>query len=147
MATAKPAAMASIPRERWLVPFTRFWRNRSWARCSNVLISTSCRYRARRVPRAISGGGAPWTSVVVSPTLSPVRPQHTGSGSVLVGHHQLFGGEQREQLRPVRGDHDLLLDPRGRVSVIRRAVRLEREHHPLLELDGMPERVQAAEDG
>lgn len=40
MAVPKAAAIASWPSDRWLVPLTRFCRNRSWARFSQSLIST-----------------------------------------------------------------------------------------------------------
>ena len=45
--------------------------------------------------------------------------------------------------QPGRRDDDLLLDPRRRAPVGRGAVRLEREHHALLELDRGLERVDA----
>src|SRR5437870_8471010 len=95
----------------------------------------------------MSADSAPGTSVVVSVTVSPVRAGAPGPGSIRIGHHQLFGGEQREQLWAVRGDHDLLLDSRRRVAVLGRAVRLQGEDHALLELDRVLERVQPAEDG
>ena len=44
---------------------------------------------------------------------------------------------------PGRRDDDLLLDAGSRPPVARGAVRLEREDHPDLELDGGVERVQA----
>ena len=47
--------------------------------------------------------------------------------------------------RPVGGDDDLLLDPRGRAAVVARAVRLEREDHALLDLDRVVERVQSGD--
>ena len=48
--------------------------------------------------------------------------------------------------RPVRGDDDLLLDPRGRPAVRGRAVRLQGEQHALLDLHRILERVQPADD-
>jgi len=46
-----------------------------------------------------------------------------------------------EQLRAVGGDDDLLLDASGGMAVVRRAVRLQGEHHALLDDDGVLERV------
>src|SRR5450759_5103584 len=54
MASAKPAAIASCPSDRWLVPFTRFCRNRSKARCSASRRRTCERYRSRRFCSPIS---------------------------------------------------------------------------------------------
>ncbi len=54
---------------------------------------------------------------------------------------QLVGREARDHLAAGRGDDDLLLDPRRRAAVGRCAVGLQREDHPLLERDGVVERV------
>src|SRR5262245_2813300 len=43
-----------MPIARWLVPLTRFWRNRSWRRFSSWRISCSRRYRSSLVSRSIS---------------------------------------------------------------------------------------------
>ena len=56
------------------------------------------------------------------------------------------GREAGDDLRPVRGDDDLLLDPGRREAVLRRAVRLEGDDHALLDLDRVVERVEAADD-
>src|SRR5664279_5600720 len=54
MASPKPAAIASWPSDRWLVPLTRFCRNRSKARCSASRRRTCERYSARRFCSPIS---------------------------------------------------------------------------------------------
>ncbi len=64
-------------------------------------------------------------------------------GRSLAGDEQLLGREARDHVAAVPRDHDLLLDPRRRAAVGRGAVGLEREHHPLLELDRAVERVHA----
>src|SRR5438876_12105428 len=46
---------------------------------------------------------------------------------------QLLGGEAGDHLAPVRGDDELLLDPRRLPAVRRGPKRLEREDHPLLD--------------
>src|SRR5436190_16101611 len=66
--------------------------------------------------------------------------------SVLVGDRQLVGGEQRDDLRPARGDDHFLLDARGRGAVRGGAVGLDREHHARLQLHRVVERVQPADD-
>src|SRR6266550_595891 len=60
MAAPKPAAIASMPSDRWLVPLTSWRMNRSYARFSNWRISCSLRYIARRVAGSISA--ASWRS-------------------------------------------------------------------------------------
>ena len=80
-----------------------------------------------------------------SPASSGRRPGRRAGrrhGRTSSGDEQLLGREAREHLRAGRRDHDLLLDPRSRAAVGRRAVGLEREHHPHLELDRGVERVQ-----
>src|SRR5882724_38685 len=71
----------------------------------------------------------------------------TAARSVLVGDRQLVGREQRDDLGPARGDDHFLLDARGRGAVGGGAVRLDREHHAGLQLHGIVERVQPADDG
>src|SRR3954453_7140639 len=70
----------------------------------------------------------------------------TDARSVGVGDEQVLGGEEREHLGAVLGEDDLLLDPRGGVAVGRRAVGLEREDHPDLQLDRLLHRVQPGDD-
>ena len=55
------------------------------------------------------------------------------------GDEQLFGREARDHIAAARRHDDLFLDPRRGPAVGRSAVRLEREDHPLLELDRMLE--------
>jgi len=50
-------------------------------------------------------------------------------------------------LAPAAGHHDLLLDARRRETVGRRAVRLQGEDHPFLDLHRVIDGVQAADDG
>src|SRR5919197_3075611 len=111
IATAKPAATASCPSERWLVPLTRFWRNRSYARCSSARISTRRRYRSSRVGRSMS------------------------SRSIGIGDEELLRREERDDAAAVARDHHLLLDARGGMAVARRAIGLGREDHAFLDLD------------
>ena len=59
---------------------------------------------------------------------------------------QFLGREQRDQRAALVGDHDLLLDARGRIAVGRRALGLEREHHALLDLGRVIHRHHAADD-
>src|SRR5215510_8888424 len=54
MAQANPAATASCPSDRWLVPLTRFCKNRSNARCSAWRSSTWLRNRRSRISSPIS---------------------------------------------------------------------------------------------
>ena len=67
-AAATPAAIASWPIERWLVPLTRFWRKRSYASFS--------KYRTRTWAWYIS----PRNSREAGPVASPV----TGSAALLM---------------------------------------------------------------
>jgi hypothetical protein len=63
------------------------------------------------------------------------------------GHQQLVCGETGDDVAAARCDDDLFLDPRRGAPIGRRAVRLEREHHSFLELDGMLEGVDARDHG
>src|SRR5215472_14252946 len=75
------------------------------------------------------------------------RVERAAYSPVLAASHQQFlRRELGDDLAAVRRHDDLLLDPRGRPAVPGRPVRLEREHHPLLERLGMIERDQPAED-
>src|SRR6059058_6674697 len=67
--------------------------------------------------------------------------------SIGVRDDELFGGEEGDNLVSRRRHHDFLLDARGRMAVVSGAVGLEREDHTFLQLDGMLERVQPADDG
>src|SRR4051812_42282131 len=70
--------------------------------------------------------------------------EHVGAAYVRrAGDEQLVGGEAGQDLVPVLRDDDLLLDPRRRAPVRRRAVGLEREDHSLLELYRALEGVDA----
>src|SRR5918992_6027805 len=63
------------------------------------------------------------------------------------GDHQVLGREAGDHLAAVGRDHELLLDAGGGPAVARRPERLEREDHALLDLLGVVERDQPAEDG
>src|SRR5690606_16212900 len=63
------------------------------------------------------------------------------------GHHQLFGGEARDDLAAVPGDDYLFFDTGGRPAVRGGPEGLEGEDHAFLDDFGMVERHQAAEDG
>src|SRR5918994_3951931 len=128
MAAAKPAATASCPMPRCVVPRTRPARNSSWVRCSNSRHSSIVRYIRRRS----------WRSTVPAAVASVT--------SVLIGDEQLLRREAGDDLRLAGGDDDLLLDARRRVAVCGGAVGLERDDHALLELDRVVERVEAADD-
>jgi len=80
MAVPNPAAMASMPSERWLVPLTRFCRKRSYARFSKVRISTIDRYIAKRVSMSISPASDRLSRVLVSPTVPSARGSAARSG-------------------------------------------------------------------
>src|SRR5260370_37971259 len=70
-------------------------------------------------------------------------PNLWDSALVAVGDGELLGGKERDDLGAL-GRHDhLFLDASGRDAVGSRAVRLDGEDHPLLELHGVVERVQA----
>src|SRR5437867_5461944 len=66
---------------------------------------------------------------------------------VAVGDRQLLGGEERDDLGALGSDDHLLLDARRRDTVGRRAVGLDGEDHPRVELRRIVERVEAADDG
>src|SRR5688572_6288694 len=129
MAAPNPAATASWPIPRCVVPRTSPARNSSWVRCSNSRHSSMVRYIRSRRSRSSSAADA----------AASVR-------SVLIGDEQLLRREAGDDLRPFGGDDHLLLDPRRGVAVGGRAVRLEGDDHPFLELDRVLQRVQAADD-
>src|SRR6266542_1441149 len=156
MAAPKPAAIASMPSDRWLVPLTSWRMNRSYARFSNWRISCSLRYIARRVAgsmsaaswRSCASGGrtARWAPYSWSASgslmgrlqrvagvdvgLAVALGRQRSSGGVVApsGNEQLLGGELGDDLASGFGDDDFLLDAGGAPSVVRRPVRLEREH-------------------
>src|ERR1700754_453141 len=104
--------MASCPSERWLVPLTRFCRNRSYARFSN------------RRSRSMSVNSRRATSAATAARKAGVggRPSSVG-----VGNEQLLCREESDDARTGRGDDDLLLDAGRGVAVGGRAERLQRE--------------------
>src|SRR5579862_5455662 len=61
-------------------------------------------------------------------------------------NQQLFGRETRDHFVPGWRDYNLFLDARGTPSVRRWSERLQREHHSGLDLTGMVERHEAADD-
>src|SRR5688572_13804669 len=69
-----------------------------------------------------------------------------GPGLVAVRDRQLVGGEERDDLCPGGRDDDFLLDAGGGHAVAGRAVRLDGEHHPRLQLHRIVEGVQPADD-
>src|SRR5688572_6177753 len=126
MAPPNPAATASWPTPRWVVPRTRPSKNNSWARTSNLRHSTIVRYRRR------SSSGS-----LVASTGSVRERVDVMPASVRVGDEELLRGEAGDHLGAIGRHDDLLLDPCRRVPVLRGAVRLEGDHHPLLDLDGV----------
>src|SRR5690349_11468773 len=120
IAAATPAATASCPTPRCVVPRTSPSKNSSWARVSNSRHSTIVRYIRRRVAWSMAGA--------------------VEAMSVRVRDEQLVGRELRDDHGAVGSDDDLLLDPGRRVAVLGRAVCLERDDHALLELDRVLER-------
>src|SRR5687767_5270996 len=133
MAAANPAATASWPMPRWVVPRTRPSKNSFCARVPKRRHSTIVRY----IPRRTSGSTA---AVPGRAAVSVI------ASSVRVGHEQLRRREARDHLRPFLRDHDLLRGPRGRVAVLGGTVRLEGDDHALLDLHRVLEGVQAADD-
>src|SRR5262249_15851649 len=72
------------------------------------------------------------------------RPRHCAAGnSIAMADGQLFGRKKRDHAATLAGHHHLLFDPGGGVPVARRAIRLEREHHALLDFGRMIERHHA----
>ena len=94
-------------------------------------------------------GTPPTTAEAATASATPSWPaapvtEQVGAAHVdLPGDEQLLGGEARDHVAAGRRHDDLLLDARRRAAVGRGAVGLEREDHPLLELDRMVERVHA----
>src|SRR5262245_49763145 len=129
-AAANPAATASCPSARCEVPLMSPSRNRSCARFSNRRASCIIRYMSRRTV---------WSAIAGD--VFATRPR-----SVLVGDHELLAREERDDLRALGRDDDLLLDAGGRTPVRGRAVGLEGEQHALLQLDRLLEGVQARDD-
>src|SRR5207248_3411929 len=62
------------------------------------------------------------------------------------GHQKCLGRKLEDGAAAGLGHNDLLLDAGGGVTVAGRAVGLEGEDHALLDLEGMIERVEAADD-
>src|SRR3984893_17745800 len=83
---------------------------------------------------ARSRPGCGWSKEVESLALIPA------------GDRQVDGGEPGEDLWAVVVAHALFLDAGRGDAVGRRAVRLHREHHPRLELDGVLKGVQPRDD-
>src|SRR5512141_1751881 len=106
MAAATPAATASWPTPRWVVPRTRPSKKSSWARTSKVRQSTIVRYIRSWTSGSICG-----------------RTIAIGTLLVRVGDEQLVGWELGDHDGPVGGDHDLFLDPCRGDAVLGRTVR------------------------
>src|SRR5579875_919852 len=86
-------------------------------------------------------------------TSASTRPMATSSlcrdgpeRSVLVRDEEGLRGEPGDDARPVSRHDHLLFDPRARLPVRCRAVRLEGEDHPFLDLRRALQRVQSADD-
>src|SRR4051812_22736978 len=119
---------------RWVVPRTSPSKKSSCARTSKYRHSTIVRYIRSRVSRSMSG------------TVVAMRASWIIARSVRVGDEELVGWEAGDDLRAVGCDDDLLFDPRRGVTILRRAIGLEGDDHPLLELDGVLERIEPADD-
>src|SRR3954471_8026442 len=115
------------------VPRTSPSKKTSCARTPKSRHSTIVRYIRSRVSRSMSG-------TVVAMRASWI------ARSVRVGDEELVGWKAGDDLRAVGCDDDLLFDPRRRVAILRRAIGLEGDDHPLLELDGVLERIEPADD-
>src|SRR5207248_10531877 len=66
---------------------------------------------------------------------------------IRIRDHELFGGEEGDHLVPRCRYHDFLFDARRRMAVRRWAVGLEGKDHAFLELDGVVQGVEPADDG
>src|SRR2546423_10586900 len=76
----------------------------------------------------------------------PQRPAVFRPGrSIGVRDDELFGGEEGDHLVPHRCHHDFLLDARGGMAIVGRAVGLEREYHAFLQLNRVLQRVESAD--
>src|SRR5260370_17496814 len=106
MAPATPAAMACWPVPRWVVPLTRFCRNRSWARFSNCRIRVMVRYSPSAVASSMAPRSRGWRRVLVR-----------------VGDEQLPGREPGDDLDPAVDHDDLFLEPAAGAAAPGRAVR------------------------
>src|SRR5919108_566639 len=83
MATANPAATASWPTPRWVVPRTRPSKNNSWARVSRSRHSCINRYSVNPVSRSSVAGA---------------------TVTVAIGSRSISGGDELPRLRPDAGD-------------------------------------------
>src|SRR5438874_510831 len=84
--------------------------------------------------------------VEVGLRLAHARQGPEGGRMTAAGDEQLLRREARDHLAAVLRDDELLLDPRRRPAVRRGPERLEREHHPFLDLDRVVEGDEPAED-
>src|SRR5579885_1536639 len=118
------------------------------SRCAAARRTSSRRIRwyTSRGPEidAEAGGLGDARTAVDGDRLAFLLGEQVGAADVrLAGDEQLVGREAGQDLAAVRGDDDLLFDPRRRAAVRGGAVRLEREHHSRFELDRVLERVDA----
>src|SRR5689334_9937775 len=131
MAAANPTATASWPSDRWLVPFTRFCRNRSKARCSAARISTCMRYIRSRSSSPISSFAAnaegrlgffaimgPWADNLVG-----ILGTYQAVSETIVNRAArlpcpAFNGAARRSLPRVQAEPDLLIDERERIGLL-----------------------------
>src|SRR5512146_2469 len=101
-----------------------------------------------------AGKSAPAISTTGSqPTASKAASASAASGSfapirfsVGIRNRQFLRREKRYHLASIGRNHQLLFDSCGRETVARRAIGLQREHHPGLDLGGLLERVQPADE-
>src|SRR6202049_4149298 len=90
----------------------------------------------------------------VSPSAVQVRLGFASGGQraacrviALARDQELLGRKARDDLGPVLGHHQLLLDPRRRPAIRRRPERLQRKYHVFLDDLGVVQRDQAREHG
>src|SRR2546429_7567792 len=121
MATPNPAAIASCPSARWLVPLIRFCMKRSYARFSTSRTSSIVRYSFSRVARSgLESPAAREACAWLMDFLDCLT-------SVSVGDGKLSRGKQRNDFAALVGHHDFFLDSRSRPAVAGGAKGLERE--------------------
>src|SRR5438045_4273379 len=126
MATPNPAAIASCPSARWLVPLIRFCMKRSYARFSTSRTSSIVRYSFSRVARSgLESAAAREACAWLMELLDCLT-------SVRVGDGKLGRGKQCNDFAALVGHHDFFLDSRGRPAVAggadRKSTRLNSSH-------------------
>src|SRR5437016_3217627 len=140
MATPNPAAIASCPSARWLVPLIRFCMKRSYARFSTSRTSSIVRYSFSRV------AGSGLESTDAGEACAWLMRFLDCLTSVRVSDGKLSRGKQGNDFAALVGDDDFFLDSRCRPAVGGRAIGLEREHHARLDLVRVIHRHEATDD-